>query len=190
MEDDLIRRAQCGDQRAFQQLVERYARTVWRTAAALLRDDALAEDAAQDAWVDVWKALRTFQPERPLRPWLLTVVANRCRMLMRRPSITTYSFDFAGDDLLTDVADTQNIEAQAIQTETDAELRAILATLPPDQCAILELHFFADLALTEIALVTDTPLGTVKSRLHRALQTLRTRLRPQPALNLPAEDLS
>ena len=188
MEDDLIRRAQRGDQQAFAQLVEGYARVVWRTAAALLHDDALAEDAAQEAWLDVWKALRTFQADRPLRPWLLAVVANRCRMLARHRTVATYSLDREGFDILTDFADAQDVEAQTLQTEADAELRAILATLSADQRAILELHFFADLALTEIALVIDTPLGTVKSRLHRALQTLRARLQPQPSLVTPSED--
>ena len=188
MDDDDTRRAQGGDQRAFGRLVERHARVVWRTAAALLRDDALAEDAAQEAWVDVWRALHIFQPDRPLRPWLLAVVANRCRMLVRRRTLTTLSLDHDGFDILTDFADTQDVEGQTIQTEAYAELRAILATLTPDQRAILDLHFFADLALTEIALVTDTPLGTVKSRLHRALQTLRARMQPQAILTAPQEE--
>ncbi len=188
MDEDDIRRAQGGDQQAFGRIVERHARIVWRTAAALLRDDALAEDAAQEAWVDAWRALKTFQPDRPLRPWLLVVVANRCRMLTRRRTLTIQSLDREGFDILTDFADGQDVEGQTIQTEADAELRAILATVSPDQRAIVELHFFADLALSEIALVTDTPLGTVKSRLHRTLQTLRARMQPQPTLAAPLED--
>ena len=188
MEEDDIQRAQKGDQQAFQRIVERHARVVWRTAAALLHDDALAEDAAQEAWVDVWKALKSFQLDRPLRPWLLTVVANRCRMLVRRRTFTAMSLDRDGFDILTDVADGQDVEGQTIQTETDAELRAILVAISPEQRAIVELHFFADLALTEIALITDTPLGTVKSRLHRALQTLRAHIQPQSALTATQED--
>jgi len=184
MENDLIRRAQRGDQRAFQHVVEQNARLVWRTAAALLHDDALAEDAAQEAWLDVWKAIHTFQIERPFRPWLLTVVANRCRMLARRHTITTFSFDHSGFDLLTDFVDAQDVEAQTVQTEADAEIRARLLMLTPDQRTILELHFFADLALTEIALVIDTPLGTVKSRLHRALQVLRTHMHASTSLEV------
>src|SRR5262249_37749981 len=93
MEQDLIGRAQLGDQEAFYQLVEHNAQIVWRTAATLLHDDALAEDAAQEAWLDVWRALDRFHLDRPFRPWLLTIVANRCRMLKRRRTVTTYSLD-------------------------------------------------------------------------------------------------
>jgi RNA polymerase sigma factor (sigma-70 family) len=188
VDEEDIQRAQGGDQAAFGRIVECHARLVWRTAAALLHDDALAEDAAQEAWLDAWRALGTFHPDRPLRPWLLMVVGNRCRMLARRRTLTTLSIDREGFDILTDFADAQDVEGQTIQAESQAELRAILATLSSDQRAILELHFFADLALSEIALVIDTPLGTVKSRLHRALETLRGRMQPQHTLSTPQED--
>jgi RNA polymerase sigma-70 factor, ECF subfamily len=190
MEADIIRRAQSGDQRAFQRLVEQHTHVVWHTAAALLRDRALAEDAAQEAWVDVWKALYTFQPDRPFRPWLLAVVANRCRMLLRRRSLTTISLDYEASTFVTDITDSHDTEALALQTEADAELRTMLASLTTEQRTILELHFFADLALAEIALVIDTPLGTVKSRLHRALHTLRSRAHSGSALVAPLEEPS
>src|SRR3989442_1190574 len=83
-EDDLIRRAQLGDQGAFRQLVEFYSPLAERTARAFLADRAGAEDAVQEAWLDAWRALPRFALGRPFRPWLLTLVGNRCRMSARR----------------------------------------------------------------------------------------------------------
>jgi len=84
MEGEVIRRAQRGDQRAFQQLVEQYGQLAWRTATVLLMDRTLVEDAMQESWLDAWRGLASFDPSRPLRPWLLAIVANRCRMIARR----------------------------------------------------------------------------------------------------------
>ncbi|MEO6889206.1 MAG: sigma factor, partial [Ktedonobacteraceae bacterium] len=65
MEDDIIQRAQRGDQRAFQQLVEGYSDLAWRTARVLLAERAAAEDAVQEAWLDTWRGLPRFQLARP-----------------------------------------------------------------------------------------------------------------------------
>src|SRR4051812_47599516 len=102
LEEDLVRRAQAGEQQAFRQLVETYAGLVERTSRALLADRSLAEEAAQEAWLDAWRGLPRFQAGRPFRPWLLTIVANRCRMHARRrrpPSVpwdTVLSEDHGG----------------------------------------------------------------------------------------------
>src|SRR5579872_239457 len=93
MEEDLIRRAQTGDQVAFRSLVECYLPVAWRICRILLTDRSIAEDALQEAWIDVWRALPGLDAARPLRPWLLTVVANRCRMTARRRHIRTVTLD-------------------------------------------------------------------------------------------------
>ena len=173
MEDELIARAQQGDTLAFRELVEQYSNLAWRTARVLLGDSARAEDATQEAWLDVWQSLHRFELGRPFRAWLLTLLANRCRMILRRhtPTAVPLTQD-AADQLIS--ADTA-IEP-ALQRETSDELRAALAALPPDQQRVLELRYFADLDLAEIADVTGVPLGTVKSRLHRSLYAVRARL--------------
>lgn len=175
MEREIVQRAQRGDQRAFQQLVESYGQLAWRTAYILLPDPGLIEDALQEAWLDVWRGLTTFQPARPLRPWLLAIVANRCRMVARRQHLPTLSLEA---EAIADATSEHDAEAHALQRERDAEVQAALAALAPDQRRIVALHFYADLTLSDIAAVTNLPLGTVKSRLHRALQTLRARLHP------------
>src|SRR6188472_29001 len=86
-------RAQSGDKDAFRSLVETYSSLAERTARVLLSNRSDAEDAAQEAWLDAWKAMPRFQVERPFRPWLLTIVANRCRMKARKHDLMTTPYD-------------------------------------------------------------------------------------------------
>jgi RNA polymerase sigma-70 factor (ECF subfamily) len=81
MGDDLISRAQRGDTAAFQAIVEHYSEVAWRVVRVLLPGRHEAEDALQEAWLDVWRGLPGYSTSRPFRPWLLAVVANRCRMM-------------------------------------------------------------------------------------------------------------
>ncbi len=170
MEEAPIARAQAGDEAALRQAMEFYAPLVWRTALVLLADRAAAEDAVQEAWIDVWKGLPRFQVGRPFRPWLLAIVANRCRMTARRHVLPMVSLDEEDAD---EISGDDDVLEAAVREESHAELAAVLEQLPEDQRRILQLRYFADLELAEIALVLGVPLGTVKSRLHRALAALR-----------------
>jgi RNA polymerase sigma-70 factor (ECF subfamily) len=173
MDDDFISRAQNGDDTAFQFLVERYASTVWKLARVLMPSRALAEDASQEAWFDVWRSLARFDRSRAFRPWLLMLVANRCRKMLRSYSVPMISLDGDAADLVASIPSDVNVVRQTLHKEAMADLLTAIAQLPADQQRVLKLRFFAELDLTEIALVMETPLGTVKSRLHRALSTLR-----------------
>jgi len=98
MEDNIIQRAQMGDQVAFQQLIETYNTIAWRTAQVMLPDRATVEDVIQEVWLDVWRGLPRFQQDRQFRPWLLTIVANRCRMATRRRKVPTMRLNIAYAD--------------------------------------------------------------------------------------------
>ena len=166
-EKEIIARAQAGDREAFRQLVEQHAALSSRTARVLLSNPSDAEDASQEAWLDVWRALPRFELGRPFRPWLLTIVANRCRMKLRR-----HNPEVALDEPMLDEVG-REVEAS---TEYDGELQEALDSLEPGQRQVLALRYYADLRLEEIAESMDLPLGTVKSRLHRGLERLRERL--------------
>jgi RNA polymerase sigma factor (sigma-70 family) len=172
-ESELIRLVQRGDQEAFRGLVEMYAGPAGRTARVLLHDPADAEDAVQEAWVDAWRAMPRFRAGEPFRPWILTLMANRCRMKARRrrPQTTPYSDEFAEMG-----SDSHAWASHA--PDYDVELHEALGELDGEQREALALRYYADLSLAEIAEVTGTPLGTVKSRLHRAITRLRVRLAP------------
>jgi RNA polymerase sigma-70 factor (ECF subfamily) len=173
IDKNIILRAQRGDARAFQQIVEEYHRLLWRTARILLQDPTLTDDVLQEAWIDIWKGLPRIQNYLTIRAWLLTVVANRCRMTLRRTTLTTISLENEPDMLLL-TSDIEDVLEQVTRMEISTDIRCALGKLSIEQRHVLELRYFADLELNEIALVTAQPLGTVKSRQHRALQTLRT----------------
>jgi RNA polymerase sigma-70 factor (ECF subfamily) len=174
VELDRIQRAQQGDQQAFREVVEQYAALVWRTVRVLLPDRSLTEDVAQEAWVSIWQSLPRFDATRPLRPWLLAIVANRCRMDQRRHALPSVSLEDTSDEAALGISD--DVAEQAILGELRAQVTAACAALPPDQQRVVLLRYFADLDLAEIAVVLNVPLGTVKSRLHRALHAVRGHL--------------
>ena len=179
-ESHLVRAARAGSEEAFDALVQRYHLLVLWTAQALLADAASAEDVAQEAWISAWRAFDRFDQTRPFRPWLLRIVTNCCRMHVRSAAsrVALESADGAlpsalpsalpgEDDLLT----------QVIRREEIAALDVVIAALPSIQRQVIELRYLAELDLGEIAIVMELPLGTVKSRLHRALIALRQQMK-------------
>ena len=170
-ESEAIGRAQHGDKEAFRYLVEIYAGLAGRTALVLLHSRDDAEDAVQEAWVDAWRAMPRFQVEKPFRPWLLTIVANRCykRVLRNRMLTTPYTSEMAET-----IGETPTWAGPG--TDYDMPLHEALAKLDDEQRRLLALRFYADLKLEEIAEVLEMPLGTVKSRLHRVMAMMRKEL--------------
>ena len=171
-ESQLIRAAQAGSEEAFDALVERFHLLVLWTAQALLAYSASAEDVAQEAWISAWRALNRFDQTRPFRPWLLRIVTNCCRMHVRSAASHAALERVDGalpgeEDLLT----------QVIRREELAALDAVITSLPPIQRQVIELRYLAELELAEIAIVMEVPLGTVKSRLHRALIAIRQQMK-------------
>ena len=184
MDEDLIQRAREGDAGAFRALVERYTLIAWRVACILIPDRGYAEDALQEAWIDVWRGLPRFDNSRPLRPWLLTIVANRCRMLARHHHLAVVALD---DILSETMPDRCPPDMTSITGELEGALHDALGALPLEQRRLLALRYQAELDLVEIATLCGQPLSTVKSRLYRTLATLRKRLTTQPTMPAPTE---
>jgi RNA polymerase sigma factor (sigma-70 family) len=178
--EDFVRRAQRHDEEAFRHLVLTYTAVVAKTTQALLNDRSVAEDAAQEAWLDVWRGLPSLRTGAAFRPWLLAIVANRCRMLARRSRLVTASLE-ASTWLLPGPDD---VVWTAMQRETGTEILAAFKTLSTHHQRILALHYFAELDIGEIGVVLGIPSGTVKSRLHRALTLMRTALQEPAPMQL------
>jgi RNA polymerase sigma factor (sigma-70 family) len=186
-EVDLVRAAQAGSHEAFRALVERHRLPVLRTARILLRESALAEDMAQEAWINAWRALAQFDLRYSFRPWMLSIITNCCRMERRRRHAPQTALDDIEEDALP--ADGADPLAGMLRQEEAAAVARVMKSLPDAQQRVLELRYQADLELAEISLVLDLPLGTVKSRLHRALSTIRQRYEhTQMANALPLEE--
>jgi RNA polymerase sigma-70 factor, ECF subfamily len=168
----LIARAQHGDQDAFATLIKQYGDVAWRTAWVLTGSHTLAEDAVQEAWLEAWQNLHRYDSTRPFRPWLLAIVAHHSHRFTRHQH--HYVDVSLIDEALLPARD--DVAEHYLHKEVDVAIRQAIATLSPDQREVIDLRFFAELELTEIADVLSIPVGTVKSRLHRTLQLLRSRL--------------
>ncbi|MCU0509370.1 MAG: RNA polymerase sigma factor [Anaerolineae bacterium] len=168
-ETELVRRACLGEDAAWQTLVSAHQTPVFRLAYLLLGDADEAADVAQDTFVAALRSMHRFDADRPLRPWLLRIAANTARN--RRRSIGRY---WAALRRTIDVTPdrTPGPDARVSLTGSEELWRAARALSAQDQ-EIIYLRFFLDLSLAETGAALDIPLGTVKSRLHRALERLR-----------------
>ncbi len=164
-----VARARQGDQHAWAQLVGRYREPVFRLAALIVGDAAEAEDVAQDAFIRAYLALDQYDAERPLRPWLLSIAANLARN--RRRSIGRYwgalQRFFQTKPALVEDPPERTAAADA------RRLREAVAQLRPDAQDMIYLRYFLQLSEAETADALAIPLGTAKSRHHRALAQLR-----------------
>jgi RNA polymerase sigma-70 factor (ECF subfamily) len=171
-DDALVERARRGDVAAFEQLVARHQAVAFRTAFVLCRDAGDAEEAAQDGFVKALAALGRFRAGAPLRPWLLTIVANEARNRARAAGRRRHLAERMGPDELLGPSP----ESLTLAGERDGALRGALARLEDRDREVLWLRFFADLSEAETAAALDCRRGTVKSRTSRALQRLRSEL--------------
>ena len=152
-------------------LVRRYEQVAFRVAYLVLRDAAEAQDAAQEAFVRAYGALGRFRLGEPFRPWLLRIVANQAisgqRAAARRGAVAErYEREAPGNP-------EPSPETVALGHERRDAVLAGLAQLSPDDRQVLHLRYFLDLGEAEVAAALGCPRGTVKSRLHRALERLR-----------------
>jgi RNA polymerase sigma-70 factor (ECF subfamily) len=162
---NLIAQARQGDNAAWEVLVRQHQEAAFRLAYLMLGDAAEAEEAAQDALVRAYLALDRFDESRPFRPWLLSIVANlarnRRRTLGRYWAMVQRWWQVNEGSSAADRQDDANLLWQAVRQ------------LRPAAQEIIYLRYFLALSEAETAEVLHIRPGTVKSRLHRALQQLR-----------------
>ena len=158
-----------GDEAALAELYDRFGRIAYGLAARILRDQALAEDAVQDAFLGAWRTAAAFDPNRgTASTWLMTMVHRRAVDLVRREDRRkTSQLDDAP------VASTETTDEQAAMREERRRVQAALAQLPADQREALELAYYGGLTQSELAERLDVPLGTVKRRMFAGLAKLR-----------------
>ncbi len=142
------------------EIFDRHWERVWRAAYAVAGDRELASDAAQDAFIRTGAALHRFDRRRPIEPWLVRIAVNRAIDLVR-----ARRREAAGGELP---------EAFAFDPPlADESLHDALQQLGPERRAVIALHYWLDYTTPEIAEVLGVPVGTVNSRLARALRDLR-----------------
>ena len=179
---ELAERVAAGDTGAFEVLMRRHNRMLFRTARAILRDDAEAEDALQEAYLHAYKAIGSWRHEARLSTWFARIVANealmRLRKQARRAEIVPIQANTAPDvlDQLPDTAMEKTPERSAERQQIRRLLETQIDALPDDYRAVFMLRAVEELSVEETAGVLGIPQATVRSRLFRARSLLREAL--------------
>jgi RNA polymerase sigma factor (sigma-70 family) len=165
----LIARA---DEQALSELYRRFARLAYGLAFRILRDDALAQDAVQEAFLGVWRSAGRFTAERA-KPstWLLTLVHRRAVDLVRREE-RRRTEPLQPDS---EAADSEAPDEAELLNERQT-IREALRKLPPEQREAIELAYYGGYTQSELAECLGQPLGTIKSRMFTGLGRLREAL--------------
>ena len=179
---ELAARAARGDQGAFERIMRRHNRTLFRTARAILRDDGDAEDALQEAYLQAYGAMGQFRGDAKLSTWLARIVANqalqRLRKRERRAQILPLQQRDA-EPALEEPADVRNDngpEAAAQSGELRRVLEGQIDKLPDSYRAVFMLRAVEELTVEETAEILGIPPATVRSRFFRARSLLREAL--------------
>ena len=171
----LVERIAGGDAEALGALYDRYGRVAFGVLYRLLPNPEAAEEVAQDAFHSVWRQAASYRAERgSVRTWLLAICRNaaidwrRTRGKRAEREVTIE----AASDLVAD----GKVDEKVIDTVRAERIRDVVRKLPAEQREVLALAFWGGYSQSEIAARTDTPLGTVKSRVRLAMTKLRESL--------------
>ncbi len=174
-DNELVERARRGELDAYEEIVRRHQSIAFRTAWLISGSAADAEEATQDAFVKAHAALGRFRAGAPLRPWLLTIVANEARNRLKSAG--------RRERLALRVAEERrpggavpSPETALLDSERREELLAALAQLSESDRQAIACRYFLDLSEEETAAALGCARGTVKSRLSRALARLREQM--------------
>lgn len=191
-DEALLAGARAGDREAFAILVARYERELYGYLRRYLGDGTLAEDVFQNTFLQIYLKIASYEPGRPVRPWLYTIATHQAIDAMRRHGRhPTVSLQLTRDDGCEGESDAFSGSLvcglpgpeDAAQGEEQRQLvRETVDQLPEFLRQVVLLSYYQGLKYREIAEVLGIPLGTVKSRLHAALAKLQETWAQSPAL--------
>lgn len=184
IDQQLVERVQRGDKAAFDLLVIKYQRKLGRLISRFVRDPAEAEDVTQEAFIKAYRALPSFRGESAFYTWLYRIGINTAKNYLlanKRRAPTSTPFDaeesesFEEASLLREVNTPEN---ELMSKQVVDVVQKSLQELPDDLRTALTLREIEGLSYEEIAGVMNCPVGTVRSRIFRARETVATNLRP------------
>ena len=176
----LVQQVQRGQQAAFEALMRRYNRRLYRTARAILKDDGGAEDALQEAYIAAYRHIGDFRGDAAVGTWLTRIVVNQSLQALRksRRERVVVPFGDSADGDVPDVADDPQYtpESLMLRTEIRRLVERKIDELPAAYRTVFMLREVEDLTVEETAAALDIPAATVRSRLFRAKARLREAL--------------
>ncbi|MBS0194091.1 MAG: RNA polymerase sigma factor [Proteobacteria bacterium] len=174
-----IARAAAGDATAFEPIMRRHNRLLFRTVRSILKDDTEAEDALQDAWLRAWRALDSFRADAKLSTWLVRIAANEALARRRRNGAQVVPIDAAllatDPDTITSLTGEpdQQPERIAMRAQLRQLMEARIDLLPEVFRSVFMLRAVEEMSVEDVAAALDIPEATVRSRLFRARSLLR-----------------
>ena len=175
---ELMQRYIAGDEAAFPEIVSRHKNSLYAFLKRFLNQSDLVDDVFQETFLQLFTSRESFDPSRPLRPWLFTIAANKAKDALRKVQRTSavpigtisepqdMSFDEMLDTLSSDTAVPYD---EVERRETAARVSEVIANMPENLREILILAYFNRFPYKQMADILSIPIGTVKSRLHTAV---------------------
>lgn len=180
----LVERAQAGDKKAFGLLVEKYHRKLGRLLGRMIRDQAEVEDVVQESFIKAYRALHNFRGDSAFYTWLYRIGINTAKNYLvsqgRRPQVLqeveiddVENFEDGSEMRTMETPETAMMTKEIAQTVNDT-----VASLPEELRTAITLREMEGLSYEEIAEVMQCPIGTVRSRIFRARETIAAKLKP------------
>lgn len=176
---ELAERAASGDDSAFEAIMRRHNRLLFRTARSILKNDAEAEDSLQEAYLHAWRALPTFRADAKLSTWLVRIVINETLGRLRRSSAQVIPLETAMESTDRDTQQSmqddpdQRPERAAMRTQVRRLIEARIDALPEAFRCVFMLRAVQELSVEEVAAALQLPEATVRTRHFRARGLLR-----------------
>lgn len=173
-ERELIARLQKRDEAAFEELIRQYEKKVYTLCFRMCGNSEDAEEAAQDAFLALWRGIDRFRQESSLSTWIYRLATNACIDTLRRRKKQSGSVSLDDEELFVDAVDTSPQPQETVEhRETQKLLQEGLSALPEEYRKVLILREIEGLSYTVIAESASIELGTVKSRISRGRSLLR-----------------
>lgn len=177
-DEELVRRAQADDDRAFGELVSRYETKVFSLALKMVRNPEDAEDVLQDTFLRAYRGIKSFKGNSTFSTWIYRITANSALMRLRKKQLPTVSIEDADErETPVNIADwspgpVEQLLSQELQRVMDEAIEA----LPAEFRQVFVLRDIEEMSNAEAAEILDLSVAAVKSRLHRARLKVRNRL--------------
>jgi len=175
---ELLNSYAAGDQAAFSIIVTRYKDGLYAFLKKFLNRQDLIEDVFQETFLQLFTSRESFDPARPLRPWLFTIAANKAKDALRKQQRTAAisigaianSDEMSFDDALNTITSDNVVPYDNLERDEIAVLvRGVIADIPENLREILILAYFNKFSYKQMSQILSIPIGTVKSRLHTAV---------------------
>ncbi len=170
-EEEIILRAQNGDEEAFESLIVFYSPALFRVVVRMARDASEAEAIVQEAFWRTWRSLGRYRNDQPFFPYLVTIALNLLRDQWRKERWV--ECEGLGSDFDLKAASAPDIETLVEEREVRNDLENAISQLPSPYRAVIELRYQNELDYEEIAQIMQSPINTIRTHLYRAKKLLQ-----------------